>query len=110
MSDQPSFRAGRYLLLAFADVPKGREEAFNHWYDEDHIPKICSCPGFLGARRFVAIEGQPRFLAVYELATPDALTSPEFHAARGWGPFANDVSNFARGLYEQISHYEGGGR
>jgi len=107
MGSQSSFGAGKYLLLAFVDVPKHQERAFNDWYDYDHIPKICSCPGFLGARRFVAIEGEPRFLAVYDLATPDALATPEFQATRGWGPFATDVSNFARGLYEEISRYEG---
>lgn len=42
------------LVAAFIDVPQEHTEAFNTWYDFDHLPEYVGLPGFLTARRYVA--------------------------------------------------------
>ena len=37
-----------------------------------------SAPGFLNAARYEALRGGPRYLAVYELESVDALQTPEY--------------------------------
>lgn len=66
------------LLMAMMEPRPELEEDFNRWYNEQHIPERMSVPGFLSARRFRAIEGSPRYLALYDLASPDVLQTPEY--------------------------------
>jgi hypothetical protein len=58
--------------------PSVDEDEFNRWYFEEHIPERLACPGFISARRFIAVHGQPRYLALYEIDSPDALTTPQY--------------------------------
>ncbi len=57
------------LFTVKATVPKGREEAFNKWYNEEHVPQLLSYNGAVSARRYRAILGEDRYqyLAVYEV-------------------------------------------
>ena len=51
-----------------------REEEFNNWYDNIHIPDVLETPGFLAATRHVIDEpqeGQGKYLTVYEIETED---------------------------------------
>jgi hypothetical protein len=61
------------LMIAMLDVEPAWEEEFNRWYDEEHFPDRINCPGFLRGRRFAAVEGAPKFLAVYDLEGPEVL-------------------------------------
>lgn len=64
----------KYLLFAFSDCkdPK-REDEFNDWYDNTHMPDMLEVPGFIQATRWVSAdkkEGEIRkYLAMYELET-----------------------------------------
>lgn len=73
----------RGLLLVAMEPPASLEEEFNDWYDTEHVPQRLSLPGFLGGRRFVCIEGWPRYLATYDLTTPAAVETPEYMAVSG---------------------------
>ena len=53
------------------------EDRFNHWYDAEHIPLRMTAPGFLGAQRYRAEAGSG-YLAVYDMASTDALTTPDY--------------------------------
>ena len=98
------------LLLVMCDIAPEHEAEFNRWYDEEHIPERLSIPGFLSARRFRAIEGGPRYLALYELENPDVLQTEAYK--RWLGPdetawtkrmqalFRND--RFVRNVYVEI--------
>jgi hypothetical protein len=69
----------KHLLLVMVNRdPSIDELEFNQWYYEEHIPERLSCPGFLSARRFRAVEGSPEYLAIYELQGPEALQTPEY--------------------------------
>ncbi len=67
------------LLLVMLDIdPSIDEDDFHQWYFEEHVAERMACPGFLSARRFEAVEGGPRFLAIYGLDGPEALQTPEY--------------------------------
>ena len=40
------------ILFSEMTPPPEMEEAFNAWYDSEHIPLRMAVPGFLGARRY----------------------------------------------------------
>ena len=104
--DAPRGR-GTGLLLVMMDIDPAHEEDFNRWYTEEHLPERTSCPGFLTGRRFVSVDGTPKYLALYELDDPDVLDSPEYKAmqpptewqARLWP----HVSSFVRTVYRDIT-------
>lgn len=69
-------------LLAVGLVPHGGyDEEYNAWYDDEHIPALITVPGVLRARRFRAVEGEPHYLALYELAEPEVRASAAFAQA-----------------------------
>ena len=60
----------------------GYEDELNAWYAEEHIGRLLKVPGFRQARRFRAIDGRPKYLALYDLESLDALKpTPELEAA-----------------------------
>lgn len=69
---------GAGLLLVTIDVEHAYEDEFNRWYDTEHFPERMQCPGFVSGRRFVAVEGEPRYVAMYELESPEVLMSPAY--------------------------------
>ncbi|HZQ37167.1 MAG TPA: hypothetical protein VFD32_14650 [Dehalococcoidia bacterium] len=73
-------QAGGQLAVGLVPEPAYDEE-YNAWYDEEHIPYLLRVPGVLRARRFRAIEGEPRYLALYDLAAPDVRQSDAFAKA-----------------------------
>jgi len=85
-------------LVALKPEP-GYEEQFNRWYEEEHIPELLECPGFNSARRYRAVEGDPQYIAIYEIESMDAFKSTEYQrlAARE----LDDLTPLAR---EVVSH------
>ena len=65
----------RGLLLFTTDIDPTMEPEFHRWYEEEHITERMAVPGFLTARHFRAIEGGPKFLAMYDLESPEVLAS-----------------------------------
>ena len=48
-------------LLIWADIPAEHEAGFNEWYNPEHAPdRVLGIPGFIQARRFVALDGAPK--------------------------------------------------
>ena len=69
---------GTGLLMAWTDVDAEREAEFNRWYNEEHINNLLGVPGFLSAGRYVALQGGPKYLSMYELEEPNVLRSAAF--------------------------------
>ena len=65
-------KKGDGLLMVYCEVATEHEEEFNRWYNEEHIPERLAIPGVLNAVRYQAVEGGPKYLACYELASSDA--------------------------------------
>ena len=70
---------GRYKLLVLTNAVNGRDDEFNQWYNNQHIPDALDVPGYVAAQRFriadVQMAGAPasqwRYLAIYEIETDD---------------------------------------
>lgn len=65
------------MLFSQMNPPVGREDEFEAWYEEVHVPSRLAVPGFVRATRYRAVEGEPSHLAVYELDL-EALRTPEY--------------------------------
>jgi hypothetical protein len=63
------------FLLVLMQPPSELEEEFNAWYDTEHIPERVAVPGFLTGLRYRCIDGAPRYLAMYDMETPEVLES-----------------------------------
>jgi hypothetical protein len=104
-SAMPDRRAG--LLLVMMEVDPSHDEDFNRWYDQEHLPERRHCPGFLSARRFRAVEGSPKYLAVYDLQTTDVLKSAAYKKVFAPSPWAERVQQYItyelRNVYEDIT-------
>ena len=66
-------KKGGGLLMVWADVAADKEEEFNRWYNEEHVRDLLSIPGVLSAAQYVALSGGPKYLACYELESPDVI-------------------------------------
>lgn len=72
----------RGILFSQMEPPEEGEADFLRWYDTDHIPRRLALPGFEAATRYRAVEGEPKFLAVYELSDMGVLETPEYEAIK----------------------------
>ncbi len=58
-------------LLVYSNSVEGKDEEFNRWYDEQHIPDVLRVPGIVAAQRFETRTGDWKYLTIYELDTDD---------------------------------------
>lgn len=101
----------RFIFTASMDVDPDREAVFHEVYDTEHIPCLLEVPGVLSAVRFesvplvlaiggelktVAVEGEPRFHAVYELASAEVLRSDAWARAVEQGRWPTEVRPYTR--------------
>ncbi len=57
------------LFIVKANVKPEQEDAFNRWYDEDHMPKALNrFPGVISGRRYKIMDGGDgyNYMALYE--------------------------------------------
>ncbi|MGE0224879.1 MAG: hypothetical protein AB7F35_15860 [Acetobacteraceae bacterium] len=76
-----------YLQMGRMDIAASMEDEFNDWYNTAFIPGFLKVPGVLRARRYAAVEAEPKYLTVYEFASPDVPDTPEWSAARVGNPW-----------------------
>src|SRR6267142_2655082 len=64
-----------YIQTVLTAPVAGREDEFNRWYADTHLPEMLQVPGFVAGRRYaltaVSAADRSRFLAVYEIETQD---------------------------------------
>jgi hypothetical protein len=44
-----------------------REQEYNSWYDEVHMPELVALDGFVSARRLRPVDGDGPYVALYEV-------------------------------------------
>jgi len=98
---------GKGLLAVWTDIPAHVEEDFNRWYDEEHLPERAAIPGFLNARRYVALQGAPKYLALYDTVDAQVLQSDTYlQVLNNATPWTQRVrphfQNFVRHEYELL--------
>lgn len=99
---------GTGLLMVWADIDPDYEAEYHRWYDEEHIAHLLSVPGFLSAGRSVAVDGQPKYLTLYEFENPQVSESEPWAKARDGNPWSNRIRAFMRhdigspGVYRRL--------
>jgi hypothetical protein len=73
--------AGKGMLLTSMNIDPAHEAEFNRWYDREHLEERVAIPGFLEARRYVAHDGNPKYLSLYSTETFEVLDSPAYRSA-----------------------------
>jgi hypothetical protein len=102
MADQ-----GRGLLAVWTDIPANIEEDFNRWYDDEHLAERVGIPGFLNARRYISVQGTPKYLALYDTADAQVLHSETYlkvlnHSTPWTQRVRPHFQNFVRNEYELL--------
>lgn len=103
----------RGLMVVMMEPAEGYEDTLNRWYDEEHLAERLQVPGILSARRYVAVEGAPRYLAMYELESPAVVHSdPYLEQKQNPTPLTEEVEahvTMTRNVYIEITpEYAGG--
>jgi hypothetical protein len=112
---------GRFLFSAAMDVTPDTEALFNEVYDTEHVPMLSKVPGVISIARFkkrelvlsiggkkqtIVIEGEPTYNALYEVSSPEVLTSDAWAKAVEEGRWAGLVrphtKNRRHVLYERL--------
>ena len=65
------------MLLSFDVLPQAVAE-HDHWHTHEHLPERLAIPGFLRGTRWVALQGAPRYVVLYEVAGLQVLSSPAY--------------------------------
>jgi hypothetical protein len=67
------------MLLSF-DVDAEAIEEHDRWHTHEHLPERLSIPGFHRGTRWIATEGGPRYLVLYEVESLATLRSEAYLA------------------------------
>ena len=67
------------MLLSF-DVEAGAIEEHDRWHTHEHLPERLSVPGFRRGTRWLATEGRPRYMVLYEVESLATLASEPYLA------------------------------
>jgi hypothetical protein len=76
-------------MLVFTNALDGRDEEFNRWYDEIHLPEVLALGVFTGAQRLRLGDAQMlpeqrfRYLAIYEYQGSGATAIDALTGAAG---------------------------
>ena len=63
------------ILTVRATITPEQEEAFNHWYNTEHVPQLLRYRGAVSGRRYKKILGDDKFqyMAVYEFESEETF-------------------------------------
>ncbi len=104
-------RVGNWIFTAAMDIDPDKEAIFNEVYETEHVPLILKVPGVVSCTRMrldklritmggetkeIDPQGAPRYAAVYELTSPDVLTSEAFAKAVDHGRWPTHVRPFTK--------------
>ncbi|MFN0071825.1 MAG: DUF4286 family protein [Chloroflexota bacterium] len=94
----------RLVYIVTAEVEPDWEADFNRWYDEEHVPNLLTVPGYRSGRRYVAVEGEPKYMAFWEIDSMDAYRSHEHDIAVNtpWTARLEPHRKLQMSFYEQI--------
>jgi hypothetical protein len=69
---------GSAAMLLLFDVDPDVIDEHDRWHTHEHLPERLSIPGFLRGTRWVAIDGAPRCMVLYEVASLQTLSSEAY--------------------------------
>lgn len=100
----------RGVMVVMTDVDPAHEDAFNRWYDTEHVPERVALPGVRCAWRFVRRESAPqppadtvevqrgaKYMVIYEYDDLGVLE-------REWGALLEGPSETSRSMYGHMAN------
>lgn len=96
----------RYVFIVSMDVTPEKEALFNEVYEQEHVPNLLKVPGVRAVTRlrteranFIlggqtkesSGEGAPRYVTIYEIDSPDVLSSAAWAEATEQGRWPAEV-------------------
>lgn len=65
------------MLLSF-DIEPSAVDEHDQWHTQEHLPERLSIPGFRRGTRWIATQGWPRYMVLYEVESLEALASKAY--------------------------------
>jgi hypothetical protein len=106
MSEKPI-----YLMIASMDVEPEYEALFHEVYDTEHVPFLSQVLGVISVRRYqrealtmniggqrqtIHLENEPKHMVIYEIESPEVLTSAAWNEAVEKGRWPTEVRPHTR--------------
>ncbi len=100
-----------YIFTVSMDVDADKEALLNDVYDTEHIPLILKVPGVVSAKRYkvspltlilggeertIVMDGEPAYMAVYELESAEVLVSEGWAKAVDAGRWPTQVRPYTK--------------
>jgi hypothetical protein len=71
------------MLVSMTETLPEDEEETNEWFHREHIDLRAQTDGFIRARRYISVEGSPKYIATYETVSDSVLSSEAYLQAVG---------------------------
>jgi hypothetical protein len=106
-----------YVFIVTMDVAPEKEALFNEIYDREHVPYLLKVPGVRSAARMrieparvkiggetkeLTVAGSPRYMAIYEIDTPDVLMSAAWSEAGEQGRWPVEVRPYTSNRHHVV--------
>jgi hypothetical protein len=89
-----------YIVRCNFTAP-AKEQAWNAWYSGPKIKQMLAQPYFRSCQRFRRAAGNGRdYLALWTLASPEALKTAEYTAQWGFAEWAPYITDWSRDLFD----------
>lgn len=90
---------GQAALAMWWDMAPAMRDEFEHWHSHEHFLERLALPGFERGSRWADAAGGQGFFILYELATYEALISPEYLASlNGPSPWSQKMMPHHRNM------------
>ena len=89
---------GNGVLAIWNDIHPEQENEFLKWHVHEHIPDRIALPGFRRARRYIALNGTPKFFNFYETDWSTDLRSEAYHQS------LDNPSEWTRRVVQHFTH------
>lgn len=109
---------GKLICVVSVDIDREVEDGFNAWYDQ-HQREVVECPGWVRATRYRCLDGEPRYMAVYEIEQRDlgafgpvSTWSPQMQRIQqaGYEEYWPHIESYRARTYEFVSEARAPGR
>ena len=90
------------MLVGRMSVPPELEARFNDAYNTERLPLCSKIPGYIRARRFEAVTGEPKYITVHEMESLTVADSPEWEAWR-----TAETPDWTNAIRPQMTHTAG---
>src|SRR5688572_10531792 len=89
-----------YIVRCNFTAPE-QEQAWNDWYSGPKIVQMLAQPYFLSCQRFRRAAGTGRsYLALWTLASPEALKTAQYTSQWGFAEWQRFVNDWSRDLFD----------